>query len=150
MNYKGFYKVRNIGKYKGNPTQCVFRSLWERKFMKFCDNNPKVIEWSSEEIKIPYKSPIDGRFHYYFVDFWVKMMDQEGRISECLVEIKPKKQTKKPVQRGSKASYLSQLRTYIVNTEKWRSASLYCSRRNWQFKILTEDNLFGRRKDEED
>lgn len=143
MNYKGFYKVKNPEKYRGNPTQCVFRSLWERKFMKYCDFNKSVLEWSSEEVRIPYRSPIDGKFHYYYVDFWVKIKGKNGEIEEFLIEIKPKKQTKKPELKKSKKTYTEQLKTYMVNLEKWKSAKTYCNRKKWKFKILTEDHLFG-------
>lgn len=143
MNYKGFYKVKNTSKYRGNPTQCVFRSLWERKFMKYCDSNDSVLEWSSEEVRIPYRSPLDNRFHYYYVDFWVKIKNKNGLIEEFLIEIKPKRQTKKPELKKSKKTYFEQLKTYVVNLEKWKSARIYCDKKNWQFKILTEDNLFG-------
>lgn len=143
MNYKGFYKVKNPEKYRGNPTQCVFRSLWERKFMKYCDFNKSILEWSSEEVRIPYRSPIDGKFHYYYVDFWVKIKGKNGEIEEFLIEIKPKKQTKKPELKKSKKTYTEQLKTYMVNLEKWKSAKTYCNRKKWKFKILTEDHLFG-------
>lgn len=144
MSYKGFYKIKNPRKYRGNPTQCIFRSLWERKFMKYCDTNEKVLRWSSEEVRIPYLSPIDRRVHHYYVDFWIEVQDREGRIRECLVEIKPKRQLKKPEMKGSKTSYLKEVRTFIINTEKWRSARMYCKKKNWSFKILTERELFGR------
>ena len=143
MNYKGFYKVKNTEKYKGNPTQCVFRSLWERKFMKYCDLNESVLQWSSEEVRIPYKSPIDGKFHYYYVDFWIKTKSKSGKIEEFLIEIKPKKQTKKPELKKSKKTYTEQLKTYLINLEKWKSAKIYCNKKKWKFKILTEDHLFG-------
>ena len=143
MNYKGFYKVKNTEKYKGNPTQCVFRSLWERKFMKYCDLNESVLQWSSEEVRIPYKSPIDGKFHYYYVDFWIKTKSKSGKIEEFLIEIKPKKQTKKPELKKSKKTYTEQLKTYLINLEKWKSAKIYCNKKKWKFKILTENHLFG-------
>ena len=143
MNYKGFYKVKNTEKYKGNPTQCVFRSLWERKFMKYCDLNESVLQWSSEEVRIPYKSPIDGKFHYYYVDFWIKTKSKSGKIEEFLIEIKPKKQTKKPELKKSKKTYTEQLKTYLINLEKCKSAKIYCNKKKWKFKILTEDHLFG-------
>ena len=68
-SYKGKYYPLNPKKYKGNPSQVVYRSLWERKLMVYCDKNEKVLEWGSEEIIIPYMSPKDGRLHRYFPDF---------------------------------------------------------------------------------
>ena len=59
MAYSGYFKPKNPTKYRGNPTNIVYRSLWERKFMVFCDNNPSILQWGSEEIIIPYRAP-DG------------------------------------------------------------------------------------------
>jgi len=146
MSYKGFYKVRNYSKYKGDPTQCIFRSLWERKFMKFCDLNENIVEWSSEEIRIPYRSPLDNRIHQYFVDFWVCMRDKDGSLKRYLVEIKPRKQTIPPVMKKSKRTFMNEMRIYVVNESKWKSAKQYCENRGWKFLILTEDHMFGKRK----
>ena len=93
MAYKGRFKPTNPTKYKGDHSNIIYRSLWERKFMKLCDSNSNILEWSSEEVIIPYKSPIDGKFHRYFVDFWVKQKNTKGEIVEKLIEIKPKKYT---------------------------------------------------------
>ena len=88
MSYKGKYRPKNRQKYKGDVGEVVYRSLWELKFMKYCDLNSKILKWSSEEIIIPYKSPVDNRIHRYFPDFYVKYKDVKGRIREKVVEIK--------------------------------------------------------------
>jgi hypothetical protein len=67
--YKGRYSPKNPGKYKGDPTGIIYRSLWERKLMVYLDENKSIIQWSSEEIAIPYISPLDIRYHRYFPDF---------------------------------------------------------------------------------
>ena len=77
MAYKGLYKIKNLSKYKGNPAKVTYRSLWERKFMVYCDNNPNILKWSSEEIIIPYRSPIDKRIHRYFPDFWIQIKNSK-------------------------------------------------------------------------
>ena len=59
MSYKGRYIAKNPKKYKGDSRRIIYRSLWERKFMVYCDTNKSVIEWGSEEIIIPYLSPLD-------------------------------------------------------------------------------------------
>ena len=59
MSYSGKFKPKNYKKYKGDPTRIIYRSLLERRFMVWCDNNENVIEWGSEELQIPYKSPVD-------------------------------------------------------------------------------------------
>ena len=91
MRYQGRYTVSFPKKYKGDPNNVIYRSSWEYKFMKWCDLTPSIQEWGSEEIIIPYISPVDGKKHRYFPDFYVKINNQK-----YLVEVKPLKQTKEP------------------------------------------------------
>ena len=63
MAYRGRYIPSKPRKYKGDPDKIIYRSLWERKFMVYCDRNDAILEWGSEEIIIPYISPLDGRRH---------------------------------------------------------------------------------------
>ena len=125
---------------------CFYRSSWERRFMTFCDQNDSVVEWSSEEIVVPYISPIDGRRHRYFVDFWVRMRKPDGSIEECLIEVKPKRQTVRPdtplTKRVSK-SKIYEIRNWMVNSAKWAAAKDYCEDRGWSFRLLTEEDIFG-------
>ena len=95
MAYSGIYKPINPKKYRGNPTRVIYRSLWERKFMVFCDNNPSILEWGSEEVIIPYRAP-DGKVRRYFPDFYIKCKRADGNIRKMIIEVKPKKFTKKP------------------------------------------------------
>ena len=97
-SYKGKYKPMNPKKYKGDPTQVIYRSLWERKLMVYCDKNTSVIEWGSEEIIIPYRSPKDGRIHRYFPDFYMKVKQRDGTNKKFVIEVKPKAQCKEPVK----------------------------------------------------
>lgn len=76
--YKGRYKPKHPQKYKGDPSNIIYRSSWELKFMKWCDMRPDVLEWQSEEFFIPYKHPIDGKMHRYFPDFYVKVRTKKG------------------------------------------------------------------------
>jgi len=142
MSYKGKYKLKNPQKYKGDPTNVVWRSLWERKYMKYLDSNEHILEWSSEEIFIWYRSPIDNRPHRYFPDFYVKEQMPNGSIQKYLVEIKPKKQLRPPKepQRRTKG-YLSEVMEYAKNQSKWQYAREWCEDRQYGFKILTEDDL---------
>ena len=39
MSYKGIYRPSNPKKYKGDSKNIIYRSLWERKFMNYCDLN---------------------------------------------------------------------------------------------------------------
>ena len=141
MSYKGKYKPSYPKKYKGDPTNIVYRSLWELKFMNYCDKNENVLEWSSEEIALPYKSPLDNRIHRYFPDFYIKV--KEGnKIQKYLIEIKPKKQVREPkIQTKKTKSYIYEVTEYAKNQAKWKSAQEFCEDRQWKFKIITEDEL---------
>ena len=79
MAYSGLYKPVNPKKYRGNPTRIIYRSMWEKKFMIFCDHTSTIVEWGSEEIIIPYRSPIDGRVHRYYPDFYIKILTKSGK-----------------------------------------------------------------------
>jgi len=142
MAYKGFYKIKNIEKYKGDPQNIVYRSLWERKFMYFCDNNKNILNWSSEEIIVPYYS-IDGKIHRYYVDFWIKIKTKTG-IEEYLIEIKPLKQCLKPNIKNKEnpsKKELNELKKWNINKLKWSHAKKFAEQKNWKFKILTEKHL---------
>ena len=93
---KGRYIPRNIRKYRGDYKNIIYRSSWELKFMKYCDLNDSILEWGSEEVVIPYRSPLDNRIHRYFVDFYIKVEDMNGQIKKYLIEVKPKRQTAPP------------------------------------------------------
>ena len=89
-SYRGKYKPMNPKKYKGDSSQVIYRSLWERKLMVYCDKNNSVVEWGSEEIIIPYVSPKDGRVHRYFPDFYMKVKQTNGTYKKFIIEVKPK------------------------------------------------------------
>ena len=142
MAYKGVYKPKNPKKYRGNPSKIIYRSLWERKYMIYCDNTPYILEWGSEEVVIPYRSPIDRRVHKYYPDFYIKVREKSGKISKYIVEIKPKKQTKPPYGKDKRtAAYKREALTFAKNRAKWDAAEDYCDDRQMKFLILTEDHL---------
>ena len=144
MAYKGKFKPKNISKYKGDPSGIIYRSSWELRFMKYLDTTPSILKWSSEEITIPYLSPVDGRRHRYFPDFWVRVKTSGGEIKESLIEVKPKAQTNPPKKKSRVTKrYLREVYTYGVNEAKWKAATEYCKDRGWKFQILTEDHIFG-------
>ena len=78
MAYKGLFTPRNPQKYIGDPNNIIYRSSWECRVMDWLDRNPDIISWASEEMNVPYKSPVDGRFHRYFPDFIVKVKSRDG------------------------------------------------------------------------
>jgi len=142
MSYKGKFRPSNPKKYKGDPTNIIYRSLWELKFMNYCDKNENILIWASEELWIPYKSPVDNRYHKYFPDFYIKYKNTSGKIMESLIEIKPAKQVKGPTPQKSRSKkYLSEVYEYAKNMAKWQAAKEYCDDRKWEFKILTEHDL---------
>lgn len=139
---KGKYSPKNIHKYRGDYRNIVYRSSWELKFMKYCDDKDYVLEWGSEEIVVPYRSPLDNRIHRYFVDFYVKIKDSNNNVTKYLIEIKPKKQTMEPkIPKRKTKSYIYEVTEYVKNQAKWNAAKEFCSDRQWKFMVLTEDNL---------
>lgn len=143
MAYKGVFKARNPQKYKGDPTNIVYRSRWELMLMQKFDEHPDVLEWSSEELAIPYRSPIDGRVHRYFPDFIIRRKGTDGKIKTIMIEVKPYKQTIPPkVQQGKpNKRYLNEVATWGVNSAKWKSAEAYCINKGWDFIKITENEL---------
>ena len=138
MSYKGNYTIKNKEKYIGDHTKVKYRSLWERQAFKWCESNPRVRGWNSEEIVIPYVSSADKRFHRYYVDLLLVMESGET----ILVEIKPKKQTvapKKPKRKTKK--YVTEVTTYLTNTSKWKAANHFAEAKGWKFQIWTEETL---------
>jgi len=142
MAYKGKYRPSRPKKYRGDHTNIIYRSLWELKFMKYCDSNSNVLEWGSEEVIVPYRSPIDNRYHRYFPDFYIKIRESTGKIKIMIIEIKPQKQCIEPkVQKRKTRSYVYQVCEYAKNQAKWEAAKEFCEDRKWEFKVLTENEL---------
>ena len=142
MSYKGKYYPSFPRKYKGDPTNIIYRSLWERKFMVYCDKNQNILEWASEEIAIPYRSPIDNRVHRYFPDFYMKVKEFNGKIKRYVIEVKPAKQTKPPAKpKRQTKGYLREAYEYAKNQAKWKMAREFCADRQWEFKVVTEKEL---------
>ena len=142
MAYKGRYTPVNPKKYKGDPRNIVYRSLWERKFMVYCDNSTNILEWGSEEIVVPYRSPVDNRYHRYFPDFYIKYKDANGKIKKSIIEIKPYKQCIEPkVQKRKTKGYIYEVVEYAKNQAKWEAAKERCLDHGYEFKVLTENEL---------
>ena len=140
--HQGIYKPINKEKYKGDITNIVWRSSWEFKFLRWCDMNPAVLEYSSEETIIPYICAPDGKLRRYFVDFRIKVKTSTGEIRTYLVEVKPYKQTLPPQESKRKTRrYLEESYTYLKNQSKWEAARQYCADRGWKFVVITEKEL---------
>jgi len=136
--YSGHFIPTNPKKYVGDINSIKYRSIWERNAMRWCDENPNVEEWSSEEIVVRYQNPVKGGTSQYFPDLFLRMVDGVMRI----IEIKPKVQTQppKPQQRKTK-QYINEVATWAINTEKWKAARELAARNNLTFEIWTEDTL---------
>lgn len=139
---KSRYKPSNPEKYVGDPNNIICRSSWERKFCHWADLNPDIIKWVSEEVAIPYLSPVDNKVHRYYPDFLIKVKGQNETTQTYLVEIKPEKQTRPPkkTQRVTK-SFIYESKTWMINQAKWKAADEFCKDHMIQFKVVTEKEL---------
>jgi len=138
MAYSGRYKVKNISKYQGDPDKVTYRSSWEKACFAWCDQNPNVKKWSSEEVVVPYKWDVDKRMHRYFVD--LKITFTNGKT--ILVEIKPQKETAPPKRPDKSRRYIGEAMTYVKNMNKWEAADSYAKDRGWEFQVWTEETLY--------
>ena len=142
MSYKGRFQPSYPNKYKGDHRNIIYRSLWERKFMVYCDTNQNILEWGSEEMCLPYKSPVDNRYHKYFPDFYIKVRESNGKIKKYIIEIKPLKQTIEPkVQKRKTKGYIYEVVEYAKNQAKWEAAREWCADHGYEFKVITEQEL---------
>lgn len=141
---QGKYKVKNKEKYKGDYDKVFYRSSWELQFMVWLDKTETVLYWQSEELVIPYLSPVDNKYHRYFIDFWARMKTNNGE-KDFIIEIKPKIQTSPPkIPKRKTKQWLDKVATFAINQSKWESAETYANQRNMKFMVLTEDHLFGK------
>lgn len=138
---QGVYQPVNPNKFMGK--QAVYRSSFELKFFKWADRNPKVIKWGSENVVVPYISPVDNRVHRYYVDSVVHILEGDS-IKRYLIEIKPSKQTIAPSvsKRKRQSTIIYEQVTYAVNQAKWEAAKQYAKHMGMEFQILTEKELF--------
>ena len=145
---QGYYKLENLDKYVGDPAKIIYRSSWEHRFCRYCDLDARVIKWASEPIGIKYMSPIDGKEHKYYVDFYMRTKIGD-RISDILVEVKPAASLIRPVLEGKKITtkklqaYNYNLKTWIINKSKFEAAKMYAEGRGYKFMVVTEDFLFN-------
>jgi len=136
----GKYQVKNPEKYMGKRLP-NYRSSWEFTFMSFCDNNPAVLNWVSEGVKIPYYNPVSGKQTIYVPDFLVVYVDANQRQHTELVEIKPSKEA----TMESARSYRDKLMV-AMNMAKWAAADSWCRANNMRFRVVTEFDIFKNQK----
>ncbi len=136
---QGIFTPKNLDKFIGS--KAVYRSGLELKFFRFCDDNPNVKKWGSENVIVPYISPLDNRAHRYYVDNYIAIREGSNVI-KYLVEIKPSKQTKPPTTKYRKRQHLLyEQKQYVINQAKWKAAKEFCKKKGFTFIILTEKEL---------
>lgn len=133
---QGKFQLQNPEKYVGNKTP-TYRSSWEFVFMQFCDNNPSIINWASEAVRINYRNPLTGKNTIYVPDFLITYSDANGSQRAELVEIKPKKET---TLEGAKN--IRDQASAILNMAKWEAARAWCRANGLTFRVVTEDMIF--------
>lgn len=140
--YQGIFTPKNPSKYVGDVSNIVYRSGWELRLMIKLDIWDTVISWSSEEMAIPYRSPLDKKIHHYYPDIVAKVKKPDGSTGTVMYEIKPYKQTIEPVKgKRTTKRYIREVTTYLVNKAKWDAAEALCQDRGWQFLKITENEL---------
>ena len=137
MAAKGLFHPNFPEKYVGNVNKITYRSSWEVRFMKFCDNNVNILKWGSEEIRIPYLKPTTKKIHDYVPDFFILYKNSKGDLVKEIIEIKPKKE----VALTKKSSLYDKV-AIAINQAKWESAKQFCAKHGMIFRVLTEDSLF--------
>lgn len=144
---QGKFLPKNPEKYAGDLNSIFYRSSWEKRLMIWMDRNPSILKWASEEIVIPYISPVDNRVHRYFPDFVVLYRHKDGSKKRMLIEVKPHAQTMMPEKKTKNTKrYLNEVTTYAVNQAKWEAAEKWCKEKGFDFQIITEKMLFGNGK----
>jgi len=140
--YKGKYTPKNLHKYRGDVSNIVYRSSYEVRFMKWCDYNDNVLQWGSEEVVIPYRSPLDNNIHRYFVDFFIKIKNKDDVIKKYLIEVKPYRFTQEPkIPEKKTKRFINEVKQWAVNNAKWDAAKSIATDNGWQFMLITEKDL---------
>lgn len=139
---QGYYNPKNPNKYIGDLSKIIYRSSWEFKFLRLCDESPNIVRYSSEPISIPYLSPIDKRVHKYYIDFYVEQKCSDGQVQRWFIEVKPAKHTKmpkKPKKESVKSlgNYVSAVKRFLVNREKFKAARNYAKQQNMMFGVIS-------------
>lgn len=141
----GEFVPKNREKYIGKAETIIYRSSWELTALQFFDNNPNVVRWSYEDILIDYLKPLPNgnlKKAKYIPDAYVEYYNRKGELKKELLEIKPKKQTKRSRSRNvSQKMYENYV--YAVNMAKWEAAERWCKRHGIVFRIITEISIFG-------
>lgn len=144
---KGWYTPKHPEKYRGDPTRIRFMSMWEARFMVFCDTNPNVLEWASEEVRVKYWNPIKKKVCDYIPDFLIKYRNTSGQVVTRMIEVKPAKEDPRQVTGGAIGKKRRKSSTYdavmmVINHSKWTAAQAFCKQAGIEFVVLTENDMF--------
>ena len=142
---KGQFLPKNPNKYIGTYP-ITYRSSWEQTFINVCDETPSIIHWASESISIPYINPLkppNKQWSMYIPDFFLIYIDKNSQKHAEIIEIKPLRET--PGFNEGRLTERTKL-TQVINQAKWHAAQMYCRTRGWSFRIMTERELFGKKK----
>jgi len=138
---QGWYTPKNPQKYVGDVTKIRYMSSWELDTHIFLDNNPNILQWSSEGIAIPYIKPTDKKIHKYYPDYWVKAQLPNGKIIQKIIEVKPAKQTRRTRSRNPKQKLYEQVQ-FAINIAKWEAAKKFCNKYGIIFELVTEKDIY--------
>lgn len=146
---QGYFTPRNPEKYKGDITKIIYRSSWELKFLSYCDENDRVVEYASEPIGIPYWNSILKKESTYWIDCYMVTRNQDETTTKWLIEIKPNKYLTPPepptrLTEKQTLAYARDAKTFIINDSKFKAARAYAAKNNMRFGIITENFLFNK------
>jgi len=134
---QGKYVVQNPDKYIGKR-EPTYRSSWEFAFMRFCDNNPAVLQWASEAIHVNYKNPFTGKNTIYVPDFLIIYVDKNGKKHGEVIEVKPTKETTMEA-----AKSVRDKAAVALNMYKWDAARKFCAAQGLTFRVVNETDIFS-------
>lgn len=140
---QGIFVPKNVNKFIGS--KAIYRSGLELKFFRFCDDNKNVVKWGSENVIVPYYSPLDNKGHRYYVDNYIEILEG-NKLTKYLVEIKHSRETKPPKTKyRNRKHLLYEQKTFVTNQAKWEAARKYSKKKGYKFIILTEKELILKR-----
>ena len=140
---QAYYVPVNPDKYIGDLSKIFCRSSYELVACRWLDLTPEIVKWNLEGVSIPYYDPVRDKMRIYIMDFVAQAIQPNGIDKIFLIEVKPKKQTKKPTltSRTSQATYTAAVNLYLTNSAKWEAAKLYAENKGYKFLLWTEDDL---------
>jgi hypothetical protein len=133
---QGVFVPTNPDKYVGRGN-IRYRSGWEHAFMRFCDTNDHILQWASENVRIPYRHPLTGKTTNYVPDFLITYRTRNNKVCAELIEIKPKKQSVLEAKMSDRDRAI-----VAINYAKWDAAQKWCRKQGLVFRVITEDQIF--------